>query len=42
MDIPAVTDDEKALLGRYATGRNAGTDHVALQELAMKIYRLEA
>jgi hypothetical protein len=36
-DIPGLTDDDRALLDRYATGRNAGTDHVALQDLALRI-----
>lgn len=36
-DIPGTTSDERALLDRYATGSNAGTDHVALQELAIRV-----
>ena len=38
-DIPGLTDDDRALLDRYATGRNSGTDHVALQDLALRIDR---
>jgi len=37
MDVPGVTDDDRALLGRYATGQQHGTDHVALQRLAQRI-----
>jgi hypothetical protein len=36
-DVPGVTDDDRALLDRYATGANRGTDHVALQDLALRI-----
>lgn len=36
-DIPGVTDDDRALLDRFAIGRNGGTDHVALQDLALRI-----
>jgi hypothetical protein len=38
-DIPGLTDEDRALLDRYATGRNSGTDHVALQDLALRIDR---
>jgi len=36
-DIPGVTDEERALLDRYATGGIQSMDHCALQRLAMKI-----
>lgn len=36
-DIPGLTADDRALLDRYASGRNTGTDHVALQDLALRI-----
>jgi len=36
-DLPGATADDRALLDRYATGRNQGTDHVTLQDLALKI-----
>lgn len=36
-DIPGLTPEDRSLLDRYATGSNAGTDHVALQALAMRI-----
>ncbi len=29
--------DDRTLLDRYATGKNRGTDHVALQDLALRI-----
>lgn len=38
-DIPGLTDADRTLLDRYATGRNSGTDHVALQDLALRIDR---
>lgn len=37
MDMPGVTEEDRALLERFATGRNAGTDHIALQDLALRI-----
>lgn len=37
-DIPGITAEERSVLDRYAEGRHCGTDHVALQEIAMKIY----
>lgn len=37
-DIPGVTAEERSLLDRYATGQNKGTDHVAMQQLALRIY----
>lgn len=40
-DVNGVTDDDRALLDRYATGAHHGTDHVALQALAMKIMKME-
>lgn len=36
-DIPGLTDDDRALLDRYATGGSLGTDHVKLQDLAIRI-----
>ena len=39
LDIPGVTAKERALLNRYATGANKGTDHVALQDLANRIWK---
>lgn len=38
-DIPGVTAEERSLLDRYATGTDSGTDHVALQTLALRLYR---
>ena len=38
-DLPGVTADDRALLDRFATGRSRSTDHVALQDLAVRIYR---
>lgn len=36
-DLPGIAAKDRALLDRYATGNQRGTDHVALQDLAMKI-----
>lgn len=36
-ELPEVTPEDRSLLDRYATGKQGGTDHVALQELAMRI-----
>lgn len=36
-DMPGVTDDDRALLDRYANGDNGDTDHIALQDLALRI-----
>lgn len=36
-DIPGLTNDERLLLDRYATGQSCGIDHVALQSLALRI-----
>lgn len=36
-DIPGLTAEDRSLLDRYATGTNAGTDHIALQALALRI-----
>jgi len=41
-DIAGVTDADRALLDRYATGKQRGTDHVALQELALRIADIRA
>ncbi len=41
-DLPGVTDIDRSLLDRYATGAHGGTDHVALQDLAMRLYQREA
>ena len=38
-DLPEVTPEDRSLLDRYATGRQAGIDHIALQELALRIDR---
>lgn len=37
--LPEVTEEDLSLLDRYAAGEQSGTDHVALQDLAMKISR---
>ena len=37
-DMPGVTADDRVLLDRFATGMSRATDHVALQDLAMRIY----
>ena len=37
-DMPGVTADDRALLDRFATGMSRATDHVDLQDLAMRIY----
>lgn len=39
-DIPGLTDEDRALLDRYATGGHAGTDHVKLQDLALRVAAL--
>lgn len=36
-DLPGLTDPDRALLDRYATGTQSGTDHVCLQVLASQI-----
>lgn len=36
-DIHGVSDKDRSLLDRFATGTNGGTDHVALQDLALRI-----
>ncbi len=36
-DVPGVDAEERALLDRYATGAQRGTDHVALQQLAIEL-----
>lgn len=36
-DLPGVGSEDRALLDRYATGQQAGTDHIALQALAIRI-----
>lgn len=38
-DLPEVTAEDRSLLDRYATGKQRGTDHVALQDLALRIDR---
>lgn len=35
--LPGLTDADRALLDRYATGIQGGTDHVCLQMLANQI-----
>ena len=37
-DIPGLTDQDRAVLDRYATGAQQGTDHIALQDIAMRVY----
>lgn len=37
-DFPELTVADRSVLDRYATGAQRGTDHVALQVIAMKIY----
>lgn len=37
MDAPGITDDDRALLARWANGSQTGTDHCALQDLALRI-----
>lgn len=37
-DIPGLTDQDRAVLDRYATGAQHGTDHIALQDIAMRVY----
>ena len=40
-DIQEVTRDDKAVLIRYSVGMARATDHIALQQLAIKIRNLE-
>lgn len=35
--LPCVTTEDRALLGRYLTGWNTSTDHIALADLAIRI-----
>lgn len=37
-DLPGVTADDRALLDKFATGNARSTDHVRLQELALRLY----
>ena len=37
-DIPGLTDQDRAVLDRYATGAQHGTDYIALQDIAMRVY----
>ena len=37
MDFPCVNDDDKRCLHRYMHGSELNTDHVKLQEIALKI-----
>src|SRR5690606_20153205 len=37
-DIPGLTDQDRAVLDRYATGAQHDTDHIALQDIAMRVY----
>lgn len=41
LDIPGVTEKDRQLLHRYLTGGEMKTDHIALQDLAMRIYKME-
>ena len=36
-DLDCVDAEDRSLLDRWATGKQGGTDHVALQQLALKI-----
>lgn len=38
-DLPGLTADDRGLLDRWAAGNQGGTDHVALQDLALRIDR---
>lgn len=40
-DLPGLTDEDRALLDRYATGTQTGTDHIALQTLALRIDQID-
>ena len=37
MDFPCVNDDDKRCLYRYMDGSELNTDHVKLQDIALKI-----
>lgn len=37
-DIPGLTDQDRAVLDRYAAGSQHDTDHIALQDIATKVY----
>lgn len=41
-DIQGLTDEDRAVLESYATGKQKGSDHILLQEVAMKIKGGEA
>lgn len=36
-DIPGLTAEDRSLLDRFATGLNHKTDHIGLQDLAMRV-----
>lgn len=36
-DLPQVTDTDRAMLDKWACGRQTGTDHIALQDIAIRI-----
>lgn len=36
-DIPGITAQDRSVLDRWATGGQSGTDHIGLQEIAMKV-----
>lgn len=38
-DLECVDTEDRALLDRWATGKQGGTDRVALQQLALKVYQ---
>lgn len=40
-DFPCVTDEDRIVLDRWATGAQASTDHIRLQEIAIKVYAFE-
>jgi len=41
MDIPGLSDADQMVLHRYAFGKAQGTDHVALQDIALRVFSAE-
>lgn len=41
MDLSCCGPEDRAVLQRYATGAQGGTDHVRLQEIAHKVYNFD-
>lgn len=39
-DIPDLSEKELAVLDRYLTGTQLDTDHVTLQDIALKVYKI--